>query len=120
MNRYPKFASDFEQERKKIWNLIQSCYNSVDFENQFYPDGINIESQDDSYRVDIILGESSISLTIEKRYLITQSDCHYVIKLMKNGQWYRQTQQELIWKIINQDILPNLRNIVLETVISNI
>lgn len=125
-------SQNYNQDPKILWYLIQSCYNSISSDNYLFrkieslgsgfilSENINIESHDNWYRVDVISGENSISLTIEKEYSLTESKSKYVIKLMKNGQSYRQTQQELIWKVINSEIVPNLRNIILEEIVSDI
>jgi hypothetical protein len=105
-------------ENHQIWNLVQSAYNLVDFKNQFYDNNINIESNDNWYRVDIIDGWNSISVTVEKNYSIVNSESTYSLKILQNGHQIRQTQKELMDKIIEEHILPKLRNIRLKHFIS--
>lgn len=95
-----------------LWILIQAAYNS----NNYYHN-VSIESYDNWYRVDKYYGENSVSLKILREYSIVHSSCEYNIELMKNGQKYRQTQYELIQKIIEQEFIPLLREIKIDQLI---
>lgn len=110
----------YHTKNQQIWNLIRSIHESVNFIDHFYPYNLNIDSQDNWYRVDTFEGDDSLSLTIYKEYSIVESKSSYTITLMKNGQTYRQTQQELIYKIVDAEIIPKLRDIKLEHLITDI
>ena len=93
----------------QLWILIQDAYNS----NNFYQN-ISIESYDNWYRIDKYYDDNSISLKILREYSIVHSSCEYKIELRKNGQKYRQTQYELIQKVIDQEFVPIFREIKLD------
>lgn len=107
----------YHTKNQQIWNLISSIYEQIGFIN---PYNLNISSFDNWYRVDTFDGDNSLSLTISKEYSIVESKSSYTITLMKNGQTYRQTQQELIYKIVDDEIIPKLRDIKLEHLITDI
>lgn len=110
----------YHTKNQQIWNLISSIHESVDFSENFYPYDLSIDSRDNWYRLDTFEGDNSISLTISKEYSIVESKSSYTITLMKNGQTYRQTQQELVYRVIGNEIIPKLRDTKLQHLISDI
>ena len=107
----------YHTKNQQIWNLTRSVHESVNFIDHFYPHDVDIESKDNWYRVDTFDGDNSLSLTISKEYSFVESKSSYILNLIKNGQTYRQTQQELIYKIIDVEIIPKLRDIKIEHLI---
>lgn len=116
----------YHTKNQQLWNLISSIYEQIGFIN---PYNLNISSFGNfhgkacllrGYRVDTFDGDNSLSLIISKEYSIVESKSSYTITLMKNGQTYRQTQQELIYKIVDVEIIPKLRDIKLEHLIADI